>query len=507
MLLTNRAVEEERTRWLARLYACEGRFADFCRVAGYVPHDAQLDVHLCDYRRRVVDWGRRTGKTRLAGMEAAYMLLQDDRRVWVVCPTHGLTERVWSVVTRVLCEDLGFRPSSRRDSPPRRLAFEWGSVCEGHSTEHAARAAMVGAAVDLLIWDECAKSPGSLWETRLQPNLGDRKGRALFISTPEGYNHFHEWFQRGAQDLSGKTRDPDWRSFHAWCEVNFGNVPDLEAVVAEARRTFSEEAFRQEWLGEFTTFAGRVYPEFDEGLHCDRDLQYNPDLPLTLAFDFGVENPFVCLWIQWTPGDEMRVIDEYTTAVIRDGREEVLQSLTTQENGEEVLRQHEDRGYGDWEWAVADRSGADEIRTLQRHCGIRAIYRHITPDNRREREVPAGIRRLRRFIREGRFRINPDRCPITTFELNRYRYPDRPEDRNAQEVPEKANDHAMDCLRYSVAYYLARNPNADRFEERDDEPVAEDGVMRLPTPQRHKLPAFAPAEDRLAERIGRRHRR
>ena len=487
----------------AREAARRDDFDSFCKIIGYVPHSAQREVHANRHvLRRVLDWGVRTGKTKCGAVEGCFEVLKDNRRVWIIAPQHALTERVWSEIEQCLLEDLGFNPATR-STVPRRLQFGWGSVIEGHSThDPASRNAMTGASVNFAVWDECARSPGSVWELKLQPRLGDVRGRCMFISTPEGYNHFYEWFERGKPNADGKIKDEAWRSFNAWCEVNFCNKPDLEESVAEARRTFSQEAFRQEWLGEFTTFAGRVYPEFDEGLHS-RSLQYNPDLPLALAFDFGVDNPFVCLWLQFGAGDTCYVIDEYTTAVIRDGREEVRQSLTTQENGEEVLRQHAEWGYGPWEWAVGDKSGADEIRTLSRHCGIRAIHRHVTPGNVREREVPAGIRRVRRFLREGRLIVDSERCPITTFELNRYRYPDRPEDRNASEVPEKANDHAMDALRYGIIYYLARHPEADkRWEGDEDEPMA-------PTPSTlpEAPPAFPPASERLMARIGRRNRR
>ena len=505
--MTAAQIRQHDRQVLAIDYAVRDDFASFCRLLGYIPHTAQVEVHARrDIPRRVLDWGRRTGKTHTGATEAAFGMLKKNARWWIIAPQHDLTERVWSALTDILCRDLGVRPSTRRDSPPRKLGFPWGSYCEGHSThDPASRNAMIGAPLDGMIWDECAKSPGSVWETKLQPNLADRNGKALFISTPEGYNHFYEWFQRGKADADGNTKDPLWWSSHAWCDVNMRNVPGLEGSVAEARRNFSDEAFRQEWLGEFTTFAGRVYPEFDEGLHS-RKLEYNPDLPLALAFDFGVDNPFVCLWLQFTQGDTCYVIDEYTTAVIRDGREEVRQGLTTQENGEEVLHQHAERGYGPWDWAVADRSGADEIRTLQRHCGIRAIYRHVTPGNIREREVPAGIRRVRRFLREGRLIVDSERCPITTFELNRYRYPDKPEDRNANEVPLKANDHCMDALRYGIIYYLARNPQADKRREEEPELNLEDGILRLPTREVGLAQPFPPASERIAARVAGRHR-
>ncbi len=414
----------------------------------------------------------------LAAVEAAFCLLQDDKRVWVVAPDHELTGRVWEEIVRLLCDELGFEPTVRHDNPPRKLAFEWGSICEGKSTDPGAQKSLVGAAVDLLVWDEVAKSPGEVWERKLHPNLADRKGRALLISTPEGYNHFHDLWQRG------NGLDRDWRSFWAPSSVN----PHLpRSAIDEARRTYSREAFLQEWEARFTHFTGQVYVEFDEGLHV-RPLKYDPDLPLVLAIDFGVENPFVCLWMQFTPEDQLRIIDEY-----------VQRGKTTLENGERLLEHHRQMGYGPIAWAAADPSAKDGRLTLKQHCGLPTTFRRFGSRGDRARERRAGIEQIRRLLRavpscelqvagstengaagrqhetrdarpETRLFVDPH-CAETIREFNLYRYPQRTEGRNADEEPEKTDDHCMDALRYAVAVWLARAPERERLRQKTSDPV------------------------------------
>lgn len=446
----------ETKRRLAREVARRGEFAAFCALIGYQPHAAQREVHRCNAPRRVVRWGRRAGKTLLAAVEAAFCLLQDRKRVWVVAPDHELTGRVWEELTRILCDELGFEPKVRHDNPPRKLGFEWGSICEGKSTEPTAQKSLVGAAVDLLVWDEVAKSPPKVWERRLHPNLADRHGRALLISTPEGYNHFHEFWQRG------NGLDPAWKSFWAPSSVN----PHLpQSAIEEARRTYSPQAFAQEWEARFTHFAGQVYVEFDESTHV-KPLAYDPDLPLVLAFDFGVENPFVCLWIQFTPDDTLRIIDEY-----------VQRGLTTLENGQRVLKHHEQMGYGPIAWAAADPSAKEARLTLRRHCGIQTVFRRLSTRGDHAGDRRAGIEQVRRLLKvnggedeqpakptgkrsrspkpQPRLFVDP-RCLNTIREFNLYRYPEQHGDHNADEDPEKSHDHCMDALRYAVAVWLSR---------------------------------------------------
>ena len=395
----------------------------------------------------------------MAAVEAAFCLLQAKKRVWVVAPDHELTGRVWDEITRIMCDDLGFEPTTRRDSPPRRLSFAWGSTCEGKSTEPNAQKGLVGAAVDLLIWDEVAKSPPGVWERKLHPNLADRHGRALLISTPEGYNHFHDLWRRG----HGEHRS--WRSFHAPSSVN----PYLPTeAIEEARRTYSPEAFAQEWEAKFTHFSGQVYAEFDEATHV-RKLAFDPELPLALAFDFGVENPFVCLWLQFTSEDTLLVLDEY-----------VQRGETTLSNGERVVEHHKQQGYGDIPqiaWAAADPSAKDARLTLRRRFGIPATFRRMTGPGDTMGERQAGIEKIRRLLRGEPSKDDPQRpavprlyvdprCHETIREFNLYRYPERREDRNAAEEPEKTNDHCMDALRYAVALWLARASERENLKAR-----------------------------------------
>ena len=429
--------------------------------------------------------------------------------MWVVAPDHELTGRVWDEIVRILCDELGFETTVRRDTPPRKLAFPWGSICEGKSTENAAQKNLVGAAVDLLVWDEVAKSPAGIWERQLHPNLADRRGRALLISTPEGYNHFYNLWMRGhcAHGIgdssmghptaeSAKTRkERAWRSFYAPSSVN----PYLpRPAIEEARRTYSPQAFAQEWEARFTHFAGQVYAEFDEAVHV-RPLKYRRDLPLAMAFDFGVENPFVCLWLQFTPEDDLLIIDEY-----------VKMGETTLTNGHRVMDQHRARGYGRIAWAAADPSAKDARLTLRRHCGIPTTFRRMVRRGERKSERQAGIEQIRRLLmagdrREGtgdrqgddlgrslspvprplspRLFVDP-RCGNTIREFNLYRYPEQGEGAAAPEEPEKANDHCMDALRYAIAVWLARTGERERLREQ--------GKPRRP---------FRTAKEKLMERV------
>ena len=56
--------------------------------------------------------------------------------------------------------------------------------------------------IDYLIIDEAALIPRNTYEMYLRPTLSDKKGKAIFISTPDGYSYFHELYLRGKSKIN-----------------------------------------------------------------------------------------------------------------------------------------------------------------------------------------------------------------------------------------------------------------------------------------------------------------
>jgi len=453
----------------AREFARRGDFLGFCILIGFHPHAAQQAVIDSDAWVRVVRWGRRCGKTLLAGVEAAFMLLQADKRVWVVAPDHSLAGRVWEVIVRVLIDNLGFEPSSQRRSAPYYLAFPWGSACEGKSTEYGSRKSLVGAELDLLVWDEVAKSPPDIWESRLQPNLAgaDHRGKALLISTPEGFNHFYDFCERGQQD-------PDWAEFHATSWAN----PHLDrGWLEEAERNYSPEHLAQEYKAEFQMFVGQVYKEFGQlREELCIPLPYDPNLPLYGAIDWGVTNPFAFLWIQTTGGDVVRVINEYY------GVDKQLRSfgLSAPDSLDAVIAKHRACGYPmkpdgspDFEWVVADRSEPGSIITANAKgfpCQPAIAY---LGRGQHKSEIAAGVELGRRFLRERRAFFDKVNTPHIQREFGLYHYAETKADRTADEVPHDSHNHALGAWRYFLGNkygVLFREEFADP-QERPPDPM------------------------------------
>ena len=109
-----------------------------------------------------------------------------------------------------------------------------------------------GETVDFRVVDESAhiRDLQTLWELCLRACLLDRKGSAWFISTPSGYEYFHELVQRG------RNGDTGWASFQFPSTAN----PYLDATeLEEIGRDMPALVRRQEIDAEFVQLAGAMF--------------------------------------------------------------------------------------------------------------------------------------------------------------------------------------------------------------------------------------------------------
>ena len=108
--------------------------AQYFTYRGYHPHPGQAAIHASPARHRVVVAGRRSGKTLLAAREAECVLLQHQRRVWIVAPTHDLTDRVFREIWETFIENPRTRCQVRRkawSAQHRVIHLGNGSFVEG----------------------------------------------------------------------------------------------------------------------------------------------------------------------------------------------------------------------------------------------------------------------------------------------------------------------------------------------------------------------------------------
>ena len=211
----------------------------------------QRQVFEDKHRFKVVAAGRRCGKSRLSAVTLLIEALNcpEGSAVMYVAPTLGQARTIiWE-----LLHDLG-RPiikSSHINNLEITLVNNRKILVRGADNPDSLR----GVSLTYLVLDECAFIKEEVWQKILRAALSDKRGRALFISTPSGRNWLYDVFKLGQEGT-----DEEWKSWHFTTADNETIDPkEIEA----AKRTLSSFAFKQEYLSSFDTSGADVFkPEW-----------------------------------------------------------------------------------------------------------------------------------------------------------------------------------------------------------------------------------------------------
>ena len=186
---------------------------------GYEPHEGQRKLHFPtkdSARFFVMVCGRRFGKTTASAMEATFYASQPNQRIWLVGLSYDKADlmfrEVWDKMVKGHQNDI-----IKASEKERYIKFKWGTTVEAKSADNPD--SLVGEGLDLLIVDEAAKVRPRIWDMYLSPTLSDRKGKAVFISTPEGFNWLYDLFLLGKSDeLWESHQAPSWDNGFAFPE-------------------------------------------------------------------------------------------------------------------------------------------------------------------------------------------------------------------------------------------------------------------------------------------------
>ncbi len=235
--------------------------------------------------------------------------------------------------------------------------------------------------------------------------------------------------------------------------------------MAALEDTYTGRFAEQELGGAFVGFDGLVYELFSDDAHIAE--RHGPWARVIAGIDEGYTNPAVLLVVGLDGDDRAHVIEEYYQRRVLQA-DFVLQALALQ-------RRHGVSMF------YADPSAAGLIADL-RASGL--------PVQPAKNDVLGGIRHVQARLAvqgDGRPRLTIDpECANVRSELLSYVWRER-SDGTRLDAPEKANDHAMDALRYAL-YSAGIAPPAPA---RSSQPrVAAPPAPRVGLNQRPRLPGM-----------------
>lgn len=213
-------------------------------------HSGQRQVRDSQARFRVLCCGRRWGKSRLASALITERALQGGI-CWVVVPVYALGGPMFDDLRRLAAQI----PGCEVNRSDRLIRYPGGGLAQVKTGDDPAL--LRGVALDLVAFDEAAFMPKlqELWLEVIRPALADRKGKALFLSTPNGQNYFWQLFQLGQDE-----QETAWQSWQMPTSSNpYIDLAEIEA----AKRSMTERQFAQEFLAEFVE-TGSVFRNIRE---------------------------------------------------------------------------------------------------------------------------------------------------------------------------------------------------------------------------------------------------
>jgi len=245
-------------------------------------HDAQKEVHDSDARWKILCAGRRFGKSRL-GVQMCMEVALAGGRAWWVAPTFAISRVGWRDIQAAAAsfpEEMGVNIKVG----DMQVDFNNGGFIGVRSADNPQR--LRGEGLDFLVMDEAAFVKEETWTEVLRPTLTERKGSALFISTPKGMdNWFYRLFERA------ETAD-DWQRFQFPSTAN----PLVEESEVEAARTeIGSLVFAQEYEAKFISEGSQMFKQdwfkyYHEGVgqvHADGETYDLNDLTLFGSVDLA----------------------------------------------------------------------------------------------------------------------------------------------------------------------------------------------------------------------------
>lgn len=403
----------------------------------------QREVWSDRHRFKVINCGRRAGKSTLAALKMLHFATENSRvNVSYFAPNYKQAKDiVWQMLKEMVPKEI------IEKSNEQELVIELINGSKMMLKGVAEPDSLRGVRIDLAIFDEVAFMVrwDEIWKV-LRPTLADTKADVWMISTPNGFNHFHDLFVK-------EVDDKRYKSFHY---TTYDNPYMEKEEIDETRAEMDADAFAQEFMGEFRKMSGLIYKDFDRKLHMVEIPELDSDWTFTRALDFGYAHKTALVYFAIRPdGKEIYGYD----GVYREGMTvpDIAEACRIKDGSRIIYNPVADS---------AQPAFIDELGSM----GVR-----FNPVKKGKDSVKNGIVQVAEMLRvrndTGRptLMFNKDLDWIAKeFEMYRWLENNR-EEGVVREAPYKVNDDAVDAIRYFVYSFEGAAPTIDPNEGWEEE--------------------------------------
>jgi len=396
---------------------------DFCKRF-FQKHKGQRDFLNSSARYRAAISGIGGGKSLIGAFDLVrHALKYPKSQHMVIAPTYRMLKKSsWQSIKKVLgwWKDLEYKEKIA----DMQIELPNGSrILSGYAQNPDY---LRGVEVSTIWIDEAALCPEELWNIAIgrirQPNFPHR---IWVTTTPRGRNWIYKKFF--------ETEDENYKTI-TWTTKNnplYETEPDFINDLVKSYGGESSKWYKQEVLGEFVSFEGLVYDNFDEDIHISKDQPKNPIVTVA-GTDWGTSSYGAIVVISLDSDGTVYVLDE----VAKKG---VVLNWDNQESWVDIGKQLS-KTYNISHF-FCDPSDPNAINTFNL-SGMNAVK----ANNAR---IP-GIREIQAKFAGNKIKINPN-CTNLLSEIKTYEWRKDKNDKILYDLdPVKVNDHSLDALRYAV---------------------------------------------------------
>ena len=427
-----------------------------------------------DYPYKVLSIGRKGRKTTFDVNELMFDAMTDTKGLtytYIAPSRQQAKEIVWddhvSQVLR-LCKAAGMPYKiNNSDLYVKFPGYSTFTVDGGDNIESLRGKSDWGGVVldEFAVW----KRPRYAWEEVIEPNLLVHHAWCIISGTPKGYTYFHSLMKLGDHDQviegdafneEGVIIKPD-KNFKSYRYTSYNNPFIDHAWIDSKKERLLEVAFNQEYLARFEKFTGVIYKEFDRSIHVVEPFKPPVSWSKYGAMDFGSTNPTAHLWIAIDQDYNIYVYDEYY----------VTQQNTPTHANVIKTKWGMDKPLAIW----GDPSANQQMLDYANENLFIVPAVKIFPDE--GSWVQSGIDKITQLLKVSKKIGKPklfvtSNCVNLIREFETYQWlENKQEQTNEKETPLKANDHALDALRYFIVSFctghigdvLAQWPSNDKI--------------------------------------------
>lgn len=396
----------------------------------------QTTVSLDTHRFKVINCGRRAGKSFVTAVEILKFATEHPKSiVWYISPTYKQSK---SIMWQMLKEIIPSEAIAKTNETELLIELVNGSQIwlKGADNPDSLR----GVRIDFCVFDETAfiEKWAEVWKV-IRPTLIDSKASVWFISTPNGFNHFKNLAENG-DDVGNPIFGAEE---HAYFHFTSYDNPYIDALeIDKARQNMTEDAFAQEFLGEFRKMAGLIYKEFSRDIHMvDVPLQkLDSNWTYTRSLDFGFAHKSALIYFAISPtGEEIYAYDGLYQEGLTESQ--LAETIKIKDSTRVIIN------------PVADSAQPMAIEQL-RQVGV-----NFNPVNKAPDSVKNGIVKVAELLKVRKDTGKPTLMFNKSLywiadEFEHYRWMENKSvDGAIKEVPYKVNDDAMDAIRYFTMAY------------------------------------------------------